>query len=180
MLKPETFKFQEENGYQSKNPCLQYQVYYQVCISSCGTDFNSNKEVVSCTNNSSATVAPMDISFHTSHYCSSQGSQLGKTIGDFPLSPAACIAPSSTMKTSQQEGSFLVSTYLISPCAMINMCGVLSNRVFPSSSGGQGRAMAIVCIIWGCVSRTCLTNNLKGSITLLALGFLFGNLWHLG
>lgn len=43
--------------------------------------------------------------------------------------PAAHIAPSRAMKTSQQEGSFQIISNLISLCPVTEMCDVISNIV---------------------------------------------------
>lgn len=65
------------------------------------------------------------------------------------LSPAACIALSSTVKASQQGRSSLVKTSLISLCSRSNVHAVFNTKVLPSSSGGEPRAIEITCIIWG-------------------------------
>lgn len=89
-------------------------------------------------------------SCHTGCYCGSQGSQLGETIGDFSF-PAACMSPSGTVRASQQGGSFMIGTYLISPCPVtcvsLFVCFFFPEigSVFPSSSGGHPRAMTIIC-----------------------------------
>jgi hypothetical protein len=76
--------------------------------------------------------------------------------------------PSSPMETNKHRGSFLIRTYWISLCAMINVCGVFNSKDFLSSSGRQQRTVSIACIVWGCVSMTSLSRNLKRNITLLA------------
>lgn len=63
-----------------------------------------------------------------------------------------------TIKNSQHIGSFMVSSTLISPCPVIILCRVLSNKNSLSSCDAQLRIKTIVCI----VSRICkmlLTNN---------------------
>lgn len=55
------------------------------------------------------------------HYCSLQDLQLSKIIDDRSFSGAYSIVPSSTLKGSQQGGSFFVSTNFISPCLYQSM-----------------------------------------------------------
>lgn len=43
--------------------------------------------------------------------------------------PEACTEPSSTIRASQHGGIFWVSTILVSPCPVTNVCAVLNNRV---------------------------------------------------
>ena len=57
--------------------------------------------------------------------------------------------PVLSMKASHQGESFQVSTNLISPCLVTNMCGVFSNNLLPLISGGQPGAMPIPCIAQG-------------------------------
>lgn len=59
------------------------------------------------------TIETIDTSCRAGHYFSSQGSHLGKTMMTPPTPIVCLLAPSSTMRASQQTGSFLVSTYLI-------------------------------------------------------------------
>jgi len=56
------------------------------------------------------------------------------------FSLAVNIAPSRTVKANQQEGSFLVSIYLITPCSVTKVYGVFIICVFKTSSVGQLRA----------------------------------------
>lgn len=58
---------------------------HQVCVSSSGIGFKDSQKVAGCTHNILAIVARIDISCHDSHYCSLQGSQLGKIVDDFSL-----------------------------------------------------------------------------------------------
>lgn len=69
-------------------------------------------------------IAPMDLSCHVSHL-DSQGSHLGVTIDNFS-SLEVCITPSSTVTANWQEGSFLVSTNLISLHPLTNVWGVFA------------------------------------------------------
>lgn len=82
-----------------------------------------------------ATIAQVNIFCQASHYCSSPESQLAWTTVYFsPL--VACIAPSSTIKGNQQHWSFqVISTSLSSPSPKTQVCGFLSNRLLPSTSG---------------------------------------------
>lgn len=48
------------------------------------------------------------------------------------------------MKTSQQGKSFPALSNSLPLCAMTKVCGVFSEEFFPSSSGGQQRAMGPV------------------------------------
>lgn len=64
---------------------------------------------------------------------------------------------------------------MISLCPVAKGCGVFSNRVLLSSSGGQRRATGIACIVLE-ISRTPLANNMRRGIPRLTLGFLFENL----
>lgn len=59
---------------------------------------------------------------------------------------AVCITPSGTADTSHW-GSFPLSPTLVSPCSQL--CGILSSKGLPSSSGGKLRAMARACMLWG-------------------------------
>lgn len=90
------------------------------------------------------TVAPVGISCKASH-CYLQGSQL-YMIDDSLL---ACVAPFSTMKTSQYWCKFQVFTTLILLCYMIQVCGIFSNRLILSSYGGLPRILALACDVWG-------------------------------
>lgn len=74
-----------------------------------------------------ATMALMCISCQANCYCSSQGLQLGKILGDFSL-PSACIASSGTVKVSQWWEDFLTRATLISPCSVLKVCGFFRNR----------------------------------------------------
>lgn len=112
--------------------------------------------------------------------CSLESSWLGKTANNStpPTCPSSLCSSSGRMKACQQRKSFLVSTNFISSCLVIKACGVIINRVLPSSSYGQPRAMVIpVFFFWGgeCISKTCLTNN-----SYLVLGVLFTNPCLLG
>lgn len=40
------------------------------------------------------------------------------------------LAPSSTMRGSQEGGSFLASISSVSPCPVTHMCGIFSNSIF--------------------------------------------------
>lgn len=65
--------------------------------------------------------------------------------------PSAYIAlyPSTIKVGSREEAINVVGTNLGSPCPVTKVCGVFSNRVFPSHCGEQLRAIAIAYIIWG-------------------------------
>lgn len=110
----------------------------------------------------------MCLSYHAGHHCSSKHWQMSKTIDDHSQPLAFYIAPSSTMRSSQWGGGFLISTNLISPWPAAE-CGVFSNGPIPSSSGEQIGALAIACIVFGRCLRVTPTNNLRGAIPFLAL-----------
>lgn len=48
--------------------------------------------------------------------------------------PEACIESSSTIRASHHGGIFWVSTILVSPCPVTNVCAVLNNRVLSELS----------------------------------------------
>lgn len=112
---------------------------HQACVSSCGAGLKSNKKVFGY---------PLPaIRLH--HYCTeghtlpfqsflqfTEFTPLGKSIDTF-FSSAACIAPASPTMASQQGGSFLGSTDLISPCPLASVCVDFSNVALPSSSSGE-------------------------------------------
>lgn len=79
--------------------------------------------------NTYAIIALMDISYHTDHYYSSQSSQLGEIVGCF-FPPVAWIAPSITIRASQEGGSFPGSTHVIYPCLVTNVCCVFNHLIF--------------------------------------------------
>lgn len=60
---------------------------------------------------------------------------------------ADSIAHYKTMKANQQGESFWLSSSLISLHLAVKMCGVFSNRVSSTSSGGQSRGGTSVCVV---------------------------------
>lgn len=81
---------------------------------------NQPEKAVGESHNLHVTSSPMGMSCHASHYCSSQGSQLGTSVDDF--SPSGLhTAPSATRKASQPGRSFLINTNLIFPCLVNNV-----------------------------------------------------------
>lgn len=78
-----------------------------------------------------------------SQYRSVQGPAQSKTFDVLTHQRLAqCI-----MKAIQHGGRFSVSSQLISPCLVANICGVFSNRVLTCGYGGQPRAMAVACVV---------------------------------
>ena len=84
-------------------------------------------------------------------------SVLAKNMDVFSF-PVACITPSDTMKGSQWEGDFHVSSGLISLCPADKAHCVFSNKILLLSYDGQPRAMAITCDILGAPGNS-LNNN---------------------
>lgn len=96
------------------------------------------------------TVTPLQHHGHfvlASQDCCNQGSQLRK-IGDDNSPPMACTAPSGTMKSGQQGGSFQMRSSFISPCSATKACAVFSNRASPSSFGWQPTAVERFVLCW--------------------------------
>lgn len=81
------------------------------------------------------------------YYCSMLCIVLGKTIDGF-YSPAACIAPSVTMKAIQQEESFLVSSRLPFLCPATSLCGGLQQQALIIQPWRKLREIVIACIIF--------------------------------
>lgn len=52
-----------------------------------------------------------------------------------------------TVSSSQQEGSFQVTSRLMFLCLSTKMCAVFRKRGLPSSYDGQLRAMVIACFV---------------------------------
>lgn len=59
-------------------------------------------------------------------------------------SPAACIAPSNIMRAGQQEGSFFVSTNLISLCPVTNVVSSAIGFYHPMLVGNQEQWQKLV------------------------------------
>lgn len=81
----------------------------------------SNSKVVGCFHNLWATVAPLCLSRHFSHYCSSQGSQLCKALLVSPT--AAYRAPSVTRRASKQVGTTWFLHVLRPTCVICSAIG---------------------------------------------------------
>lgn len=109
----------------------------------CGVDLKSNQKAFFHHCNILCYYCTHGDIFHTGH-CGSEGSQLGKLLLTSSLQPT--LAPSDTVKAIWQGRSFLVSTYLISPCPVSKICEILTNSVLPSSSGAQPRQGAITYV----------------------------------
>lgn len=147
-------------------------------IPSCGAGLRYNHRAIGFSNNIQATITT-HLAWWVSIvlYCKMQGSPLGEIVDGFSL-PAAYRVPSSTMKTSQQERSFLLSSNLISLCLTPNRRGFFSSWVLPFHSGGHPRAMATGYIVLG-VPKASLTDNSQEGIPFLALILLFHSIWLL-
>lgn len=100
------------------------------------------------------TVTPTGISWQAGHYCILQGSQLARNVGDIRAPPQQSETHSSTVKAASLEGSFLVSTNLLSPCPVTKACGIISNKSLPWSCAGRLRAIGTRDSL-----RDSLTNN---------------------
>lgn len=74
----------------------------QACVSSFRADLKFNQKAAGYPFSICFITAPTGISCLTGHYCSSQGLQLGKTVGFclLPFSTEICAVPSFTMKAS--------------------------------------------------------------------------------
>lgn len=75
-------------------------------------------------------------------------------------SPAACVGTPSTMETSQQRGSFQVSSRFISLCSVLGVCAVFGNMASSSSSGDiQGNNNSLCCFkyLWGFSDQSFMT-----------------------
>lgn len=70
--------------------------------SSCKVEFKLNQKVLGYSHNIYATIVQRGLFYQASHDCDLHGSQLGNTV-DFPTPPPACLAPSRTLKASQQR-----------------------------------------------------------------------------
>lgn len=86
-----------------------------------------------------------------------QGSQLEEPVDDFSF-PIAYRTFCTTVKASQQEGSFQFSLSLVSISPVSKGRGTFSSRVLHSSSGRQLRAKTGAYIVSG-VSGFLLINN---------------------
>lgn len=99
----------------------------------------ANQKMVVYTYNVGATIAQIGMSCKAYHYCSSQGSHWVRLMIRFFFFPlVACIELSSTMKIILQRWSLCISTSLVSPCSITQVCGDLQQsdlrlmRLFPS------------------------------------------------
>lgn len=97
--------------------------------------------------NNHATIALADTYFLEGQYYNFQCTALSET-NDVFSSPAACIIPYSTMKTSQQGRSFPVSYRLPSLCPSAKVCSVSSTSVLLTSYDRQPRTMAVAYVVW--------------------------------
>lgn len=139
------------------------------CIFSCRTGFKPDQKETDYPYSILVTLASMRLACQAGPYCSSECSQLCRTTGDFSP-PAGYGSPSNITETSHQGRSFLASANLISPRPVTRVYGAFSNGVWPSSSGGQPRAMTIAYIILE-VFSTSLTDNSGEDIFHLTLTF---------
>lgn len=116
----------------------------------------------------SSIIAQLWWSCQSSHRCASSALWLDRTTY-FSSPLAASTNPSETLRASPQGGGIQISPGMIPQSPVSQVCGVFSKKVITPCSGGQSRAVATDCTIWG-VSRTPLTNNL-GEHWSLTLGF---------
>lgn len=150
-------------------------------VASCGGGLNFNQKVVCYFYIICAYVAPMGMSGHASHCCSSQSSFIaGKIIGDgrpcHRPCPEAYIA-SCRYYENMEEVSWSLSMWLC-PCPMANMYVVFIYGILLWRSGGHPRTVVTAHIVFE-VPRTPLTNNLRGDIPCRPLSFWFGDQCHL-
>lgn len=80
-----------------------------------------------------ATSERESMSCRAGHYRSFQGSHLGET-NDYPSGDVH--DTSRAVKTTQEVWILQVSTSLIFPWSMTQVCGIFSNKVLKTSSGG--------------------------------------------
>lgn len=93
-----------------------------------------------------ATILAVRICWWTGQYCSTQDLQLRRTISGFP-SPNPWVPPG-TVSSQQQEGaSTSAPAWFLCPASKVY--SVFSNRVSPSNSSTQPRAMAAARIVLG-------------------------------
>lgn len=110
----------------------------------------------------------MGISYHAGHHCSSEHSQMSKTIDDHSQPLAFYKASSSTMRSGQWGGGFLISTNLISPWPAAVWC--LQQWAHTIKFWWANRSFGNSLYFFGnIVSGSPLINNLRGAIPLLAL-----------
>lgn len=85
--------------------------------------------------------------------------------------------PAQKLTTGQRaENTWLQNARLHTGMLPAGLGTIRRGGILPSSSCGQPRIMATVCILLA-VWETSLNNNLKGGIPHPALAFLFGHLW---
>lgn len=96
-----------------------------------------------------------------------------------PCSTKRLIVSPSTMKSSQQGASFLLSSTLDFLCPSTKVCIVFSSSVLSFSFGEQPSGVARTCIGLG-TSRALLASISFSCVPHLALEFLFSNPWLLG
>lgn len=113
----------------------------------------------------SAIIALLEIS-PSFHCCNLQVLQRGRAI-DYFSHLTACIGPFDTMKA---WGRLLGQCQLDLSTSVTRVTYVFSNRFSSLSSPGQPRMMVMALIAFG-EALSPLTNNWKGSVSCLTLGF---------
>lgn len=114
----------------------------------------SNQREVGYFHHSCTTIVQVATSCLSGWYYSSKGSQLDKTNDIFFFSPRS-VAPSGTLKVSQQGQGFQINASLISLHLATEGCGVFHNRVLSFSYFGQPRGTAKSCIVLSPLEHPC-------------------------
>lgn len=81
------------------------------------------------------------------------------------------------MEAIRQGENFLLCANLISPHPVTNMCGIFSNRVWPSSSVGQPKAVSVAWLFGDLGDSS--DQQLEGKCHTIGTGPLICNLWLL-
>lgn len=98
------------------------------CMYVCAQVYSARCELCGAVNSSQKAVGYFHMPCLAGCYCNLCGPQLGKIVHDFS-SLGAYIAPFGTMKAIQQEGCFLLSSFLVSLRPMTEVYGVLCNWI---------------------------------------------------
>lgn len=126
--------------------------------------------------NASAIITPVGVSCQAGHYCSAQGSQLGKTIDDFFPWQLASDLPVLWKLARMEAASPSVLIWFIHVLEPIHVI-FLTKRNCSSNwvlVGNQEQSIGLGA------SRTPLTKILRAESPYMVLAFLFGNQWLLG
>ena len=111
-------------------PCYLYQV------PSSGVRHKSYQSMVWQSYDICLPLTQLGTSCQGNHYCSSYGAQVDKIDDNaFPL--PVCIALSNTRKSSQWRHSYQISSSLLSPSSMIQVCVIFNNRIVLSHLEGK-------------------------------------------